>query len=87
MAGIRFQITLDGFIPEDPNGVQIAGVKIPIVFAEKIPAFRTKVHDIKDFMANMKRVLSGEKLQFKATYHKCFHDEIPPKQCESEQEI
>jgi len=87
MAGLRFQIIMDGFIPEDPTGTLVAGIKIPKAVASKIPAIRAEVQDIKVFIGNMNRTLGGEDLSLKATYHQCFHDEIPSKPCEPEQEI
>ena len=87
MAGLRFQIILDGFIPEDPTGTLVAGVKIATAVAHKIPAIRAEVQDVKAFVANMNRTLRGEELSLKATYHQCFHDETTPKPCGIEQEI
>jgi len=87
LAGLRFQIHLDGFIPEDSKGTLVAGIKIPTAFATKIPVIRSKVHDVKDFVASMERVLSGEELSLTAKYHICYHNETPPQPCEAEQDI
>lgn len=80
-------INLDGFIPEDPAGTLVVGIKIPTAFAEKIPAIRDKVRNVKDFVASMNRVLAGENLSLKATYHICYHNETPGKPCKQEQDI
>jgi len=87
MAGLRFQIIFDGFLPEDPDGTLVAGIKIPTAFAVKIPAIKDKVHDVEAFVASMNRVLGGEELALSATYHICYHDETPHKPCEPKQEI
>lgn len=87
MAGLRFQIILDGFIPEDLTGTLVAGIKIPTTFATKIPAIRQEVQDVKAFIGSMNRTLGGEVLTLKTTYHICYHDENPTKPCETEQDI
>lgn len=87
MAGLRFTIHLDGFIPEDLEGTEVAGIKIPTEFATKIPAIREEVHSIKEFVGSMQRVLGNEVLTLSATYHICYHDEEPPTPCEPVQDI
>lgn len=81
MAGLRFEIHLDGFIPEDLSGILVAGIKIPTAFATKIPAIRAEVQDIKAFVGNMNRKLGGQNLSLSATYQICRHDEIPVQPC------
>jgi len=87
MAGLRFTIHLDGFIPEDLNGIEVAGIKIPIEFAQNIPQIRLKVREIKAFVASMERKLQGEDLILNANYHVCYHNELPFKSCDLAQEI
>ena len=87
MAGLRFQIHLDGFIPEDENGVLMGNIKIPKSFAEKIPAIRDKVRDVKAFIGSTNRKLGGENLMLQATFHECFHDETPTRPCKKGTEI
>ena len=87
MSGLRFQIHLEGFIPEDPTGTLVAGIKIPTAFASKIPVIKSEVQSVKAFVGSMNRTLGGEELSLKATYHQCFHDEVPFKPCEPEQDI
>jgi len=85
MAGLRIQIYLDGFIPEDSDGVLVAGVKIDPAVAAKIPAVRAKVQNIKTFVGNMDRTLGSEQLSLSATLHICRHDEGLP--CDAPQDI
>jgi len=87
MAGLRFMIVLDGFIPESSTGVEVAGVKIPTAFASKIPAIRAEVRSIKTFVGTMNRTLGGQELSLSAKYHICYHDEDPTKPCEPARDI
>lgn len=87
MAGLRFEIHLDGFIPENESGVLVGGIKIPKSFAEKIPTIRQKVRDIKEFVGSTNRKLGGENLILQATWHICFHNEQVNKPCPAGEEI
>ena len=80
MAGIRFN--LDLFIQEDPTGTLMAGVKIPSVLATKIPTIRQAIRDLKVYASKI-----NEEMTIRATYHICYHNEIPTKPCGAEQEI
>jgi len=83
MPGLRF--TLDLYIPEDPNGTLVAGVKIPTALATRIPAIRQAIQDFKSYATRINVGKPGEELTVKATYHVCHHD--TGETCEPEQDI
>ncbi len=76
MAGIRFN--LDLFITE--------AVYNAIPTATKI-AIRDRIRELKAKAVKINAGLPNEEMTIKAVWHKCYHDEIPFKPCESEQEI
>jgi len=85
MAGLRFQ--LDLFIPEDPIGTLVAGIKIPTALATQIPTIRTGIQKLKLYARKINEGQLNEEMTVKASYHQCFHDESPTKPCGTEQEI
>ena len=71
MAGYRFN--LDLFVPETVFN------KIPL---DRKQDFRDEVRALKALAVKV-----GDEMTVKATWHKCFHDEKPPRPCEPEQDI
>lgn len=76
MAGIRF--SLDLFIPE------VVYNAIPI--AKKV-AIRDRIRELKAYAVKINEGQPNEELTVRAVFHKCYHDENPPRPCELEQEI
>ncbi len=76
MSGIRF--SLDLFIPE------IVYNSIPAV---KKTVVRDRIRELKSYATKINEGKSNEEMTVRAVWHKCYHDEIPFKPCESEQEI
>ena len=85
MAGLRFQ--LDLYINEDPTGTLVAGVKIPTALANKIPAIKQAVNDLKAFATRINAGKVNEEMTVRAKYHVCYHNEVVMKPCAPEQEI
>ncbi len=85
MAGLRF--ILDLFIPETPTGTLVAGVKIPTALAIKIPTIRQAIRDLKAFAVKINVGQPNEEMTVNAKFHICYHNEIPQKPCEPEQEV
>ena len=81
MAGLRFR--LDLFIPEDLTGTLVAGVMIPTALATRVPAIRQAIRDLKAYAVQV----PTSELTIRAVFHKCYHDEEPPRPCEPEQDI
>ena len=75
------------FVPESATGTVVAGVKIPTALANKIPAIRQAILDLKAYASKINEGQPNEEMSVKATYHKCYHNETPTKPCEAEQEI
>ncbi len=71
--GLRF--TLDLFIPEDPTGTEIAGIKIPSALASKIPAIRQNIRLLKGYARKINEGQPGEEMTVLAVYHICQHGE------------
>ena len=76
MATIRF--TLDLAIPE--------AVFNAIPTARKL-AFRDEIRALKSLAIKINEGQPNEEMTVRASYHKCFHDETPPKPCEQEVDI
>ena len=85
MSGLRFN--LDLYIDEDPAGTLVAGVKIPTALANKIPAIRQAVRDLKAYATKINVGGVNEEMTVKAVFHVCYHNEPIPKPCGAEQEI
>lgn len=85
MAGLRFR--LDLFIPEDPAGTMVAGLKIPTALATQIPTIRTAIQKLKSFAKKINKGMDNEEMTIKAGYHKCYHDEDPVRPCDPEVDI
>ena len=83
MAGLRF--TLDLYIPEDSDGTEVAGVKIPSVLAENLPTIRSAIRQLKGFARRINEGKDNEEMTIRAAYHICRHEDGLP--CEPEQEI
>jgi len=86
MAGLRYQI--DGFIPEDPNGVLVPslGIKLPQTVVNHLPTLRDELRAIKSFTRKINEGYANEEATVRFTYHICKHDEANPQPC-VEQEI
>ena len=76
MALIRFR--LDLAIPE--------AVYNSIPQATK-DAFRDRIRAMKALAIKINEGLPNEEITIKATWHKCYHDEVPLKLCEPERDI
>ncbi len=85
MPGLRF--TLDLYIPEDPTGTLVAGVKIPTALATQIPTIRQKIQALKGFARKINSGQPNEEMTVKASYHVCHHEDNPPTCGDLEQDI
>ena len=84
MPYLRF--TLDLAIPEDSTGTLMAGIKIPTALANRIPAIRQGILDLKSYARKINAGAAHEEMTVKATWHVCYHDEANPQPC-AEQDI
>ncbi len=83
MAGLRFR--LDLFIPEDPNGTLVAGVKIPTVLTSQVPTIRQGIRFLKGYARKINVGAANEEMTVRAVFHTCRHD--TGGKCEAENDI
>jgi len=76
MALIRFEISLA--IPEEVYNT------IPLA---KKQAVRDAIRGLKALAVKINAGQPNEEMTIKASYHKCYHDELSNKPCDPEQEI
>ncbi len=67
MPGLRF--LLDLYVPEDPNGILVGGIKIPSTLAAQVPTILNGVRYLKTYARKV-----DDKTAVRATYHICKHD-------------
>ena len=65
---------------------------IPSAVYDSIPsakklAIRDRIRELKALAVTINEGKDTEEMTVKATWHKCYHDEIPTKPCEPEEEI
>jgi len=80
MSGLRFRIDL--FVPLDSKTE-----KVDSVLQTKIDTIKTSILDFRQYSQKINPGKEAEEDTTKAVFHKCYHDETPPKPCEADKDI